>query len=144
MATFSVSLCDLALVGTDDCVDIFDSHVPLTCKSPENRIGTLLKHGFCPGGVSRFESSANPTNGVSLREPGARRNSKDRRTQIPESVQCSVSFNTRKGTLRGMHYQAAPFAETQSCSLHAGRDLRCRARLASALADIQAVDRRRS
>jgi dTDP-4-dehydrorhamnose 3,5-epimerase len=28
-------------------------------------------------------------------------------------VQCSVSFNTRKGTLRGMHYQAAPFPETK-------------------------------
>jgi len=25
----------------------------------------------------------------------------------------SVSFNRRKGTLRGMHYQAAPFAETK-------------------------------
>jgi dTDP-4-dehydrorhamnose 3,5-epimerase len=25
----------------------------------------------------------------------------------------SVSFNLRKGTLRGMHYQAAPFAETK-------------------------------
>lgn len=28
-------------------------------------------------------------------------------------AQCSVSFNTRKGTLRGMHYQAAPFPETK-------------------------------
>jgi dTDP-4-dehydrorhamnose 3,5-epimerase len=26
-------------------------------------------------------------------------------------VQCSVSFNRRKGTLRGMHYQVAPFEE---------------------------------
>lgn len=26
-------------------------------------------------------------------------------------AQCSVSFNTRKGTLRGMHYQEAPYAE---------------------------------
>jgi dTDP-4-dehydrorhamnose 3,5-epimerase len=31
----------------------------------------------------------------------------------PKLVQCSVSFNTRKGTLRGMHYQAAPHAETK-------------------------------
>ncbi len=30
------------------------------------------------------------------------------KTQV---VQCNVSFNKRKGTLRGMHYQAAPFAE---------------------------------
>ena len=28
-------------------------------------------------------------------------------------VQCNISFNLRKGTLRGMHYQAAPFAETK-------------------------------
>ncbi len=28
-------------------------------------------------------------------------------------VQCSISFNARKGTLRGMHYQAAPHAETK-------------------------------
>lgn len=26
-------------------------------------------------------------------------------------VQCSTSFNTRQGTLRGLHYQAAPHAE---------------------------------
>ncbi len=28
-------------------------------------------------------------------------------------IQSSISFNARKGTLRGMHYQAAPFAETK-------------------------------
>jgi dTDP-4-dehydrorhamnose 3,5-epimerase len=28
-------------------------------------------------------------------------------------VQCNVSFNTRKGTLRGMHYQAAPYPEAK-------------------------------
>lgn len=28
-------------------------------------------------------------------------------------VQCSVSFNTLKGTLRGIHYQAAPYPETK-------------------------------
>jgi dTDP-4-dehydrorhamnose 3,5-epimerase len=28
-------------------------------------------------------------------------------------VQCSVSFNPRRGTLRGMHYQAPPFAEVK-------------------------------
>lgn len=31
----------------------------------------------------------------------------------PNVVQCNVSFNTRKGTLRGMHYQAAPGAEAK-------------------------------
>jgi len=28
-------------------------------------------------------------------------------------AQCSISFNPHKGTLRGMHYQAAPYAETK-------------------------------
>jgi dTDP-4-dehydrorhamnose 3,5-epimerase len=28
-------------------------------------------------------------------------------------VQCSVSFNARKGTLRGVHYQSAPYSETK-------------------------------
>ncbi len=28
-------------------------------------------------------------------------------------AQCSVSFNRRKGTLRGMHYQVAPFEEVK-------------------------------
>src|SRR5215467_12061805 len=31
----------------------------------------------------------------------------------PKVVQCSVSFNLRKGTLRGMHYQAAPHPEAK-------------------------------
>jgi dTDP-4-dehydrorhamnose 3,5-epimerase len=31
----------------------------------------------------------------------------------PALVQCSISLNTRKGTLRGMHYQVAPFPETK-------------------------------
>lgn len=31
----------------------------------------------------------------------------------PKWVQCNISFNTQKGTLRGMHYQAAPYAETK-------------------------------
>lgn len=31
----------------------------------------------------------------------------------PRISQCSVSFNHRKGTLRGMHYQAAPFEEVK-------------------------------
>ncbi len=28
-------------------------------------------------------------------------------------VQCSLSYNVRKGTLRGIHYQIAPFAEAK-------------------------------
>ena len=28
-------------------------------------------------------------------------------------MQCNVSFNAKKGTLRGMHYQDAPYAEAK-------------------------------
>jgi len=31
----------------------------------------------------------------------------------PRIVQCSVSFNERKGTLRGLHYQDEPFPEAK-------------------------------
>jgi dTDP-4-dehydrorhamnose 3,5-epimerase len=31
----------------------------------------------------------------------------------PRLVQCNLSFNRHKGTLRGMHYQQAPFAEAK-------------------------------
>jgi dTDP-4-dehydrorhamnose 3,5-epimerase len=31
----------------------------------------------------------------------------------PRLVQCSLSFNRRKGTLRGIHYQIAPYEETK-------------------------------
>jgi dTDP-4-dehydrorhamnose 3,5-epimerase len=31
----------------------------------------------------------------------------------PEIAQCNISFNVRKGTLRGMHYQIAPFEEAK-------------------------------
>ena len=43
----------------------------------------------------------------------------------PKQVQCSVSLNTRKGTLRGMHYQIAPFPETKvvRCTLGAIYDV---------------------
>jgi dTDP-4-dehydrorhamnose 3,5-epimerase len=31
----------------------------------------------------------------------------------PRIAQCSTSYNRRRGTLRGMHYQLAPFAEAK-------------------------------
>lgn len=31
----------------------------------------------------------------------------------PRLVQCNISFNSRKGTLRGMHFQIAPHAEAK-------------------------------
>jgi dTDP-4-dehydrorhamnose 3,5-epimerase len=32
---------------------------------------------------------------------------------VSEAVQANISFNRKKGTLRGMHYQAAPHEETK-------------------------------
>jgi dTDP-4-dehydrorhamnose 3,5-epimerase len=37
----------------------------------------------------------------------------DRRGLTGRLVQCSISFNRRRGTLRGMHYQAAPHEEAK-------------------------------
>ena len=31
----------------------------------------------------------------------------------PRIVQCNISFNVKRGTLRGMHYQAAPYEEAK-------------------------------
>ena len=31
----------------------------------------------------------------------------------PNVAQCNISFNSKKGTLRGMHYQAEPYAEVK-------------------------------
>jgi dTDP-4-dehydrorhamnose 3,5-epimerase len=38
----------------------------------------------------------------------------------PRLVQCSVSFNTQAGTLRGLHYQAAPHEEVKVVRCTAG------------------------
>jgi dTDP-4-dehydrorhamnose 3,5-epimerase len=39
----------------------------------------------------------------------------------PDVVQCSISFNKRKGTLRGMHFQAPPHEEAKLVRCTAGR-----------------------
>ena len=39
----------------------------------------------------------------------------------PGLVQCSTSFNARRGTLRGLHYQGAPHAETKLVRCTMGR-----------------------
>jgi len=38
----------------------------------------------------------------------------------PHLMQCSISYNECKGTLRGMHYQADPFAEAKVVRCSAG------------------------
>lgn len=37
-----------------------------------------------------------------------------------EFVQCSISFNNKKGTLRGMHYQTAPYQEVKLVNCTSG------------------------
>ena len=39
----------------------------------------------------------------------------------PEIAQCSLSFNPRRGTLRGLHYQAAPCGEDKLVRCTRGR-----------------------
>lgn len=39
----------------------------------------------------------------------------------PSLSQCSISFNTRRGTLRGMHFQRAPFEESKVVRCTRGR-----------------------
>lgn len=43
----------------------------------------------------------------------------------PALAQCNISFNRRKGTLRGMHYQAAPHGEAKlvRCTMGAMLDV---------------------
>ncbi len=38
----------------------------------------------------------------------------------PNLVQCNISFNQKKGTVRGMHYQTAPHAEVKLVRCTAG------------------------
>ena len=40
---------------------------------------------------------------------------------VPEIVQSNISFNKKRGTVRGMHYQAAPFEETKLVRCTRGR-----------------------
>src|SRR5512141_1744546 len=39
----------------------------------------------------------------------------------PRLVQCNVSFNKKRGTLRGMHYQVEPFPEAKLVRCTMGR-----------------------
>lgn len=44
----------------------------------------------------------------------------EKRGLNPDMVQCNISFNKSKGTLRGLHYQAAPDAEAKLVRCTAG------------------------
>ena len=39
----------------------------------------------------------------------------------PKLVQCNISFNKKKGTLRGLHYQSTPFQEAKLIRCTKGR-----------------------
>jgi dTDP-4-dehydrorhamnose 3,5-epimerase len=43
----------------------------------------------------------------------------------PDLVQCNISFNLRRGTVRGMHYQSGPFPEAKlvRCTMGAVYDV---------------------
>jgi len=51
----------------------------------------------------------------------------------PRLVQCNISFNKKRGTLRGMHYQVAPFPEAKlvRCTMGAIYDVIIDMRLGS-------------
>ena len=59
-------------------------------------------------------------------------------------VQSSVSFNARRGTLRGLHYQAPPKPEGKARALHARRHPRCRRRFAVLVGHLSPMDLRRA
>ena len=40
---------------------------------------------------------------------------------VPDATQANIGFSTRAGTLRGMHFQAEPFAEVKIVRCTAGR-----------------------
>ena len=44
----------------------------------------------------------------------------------PKIVQCNLSYNKNKGTLRGMHFQRAPKQETKTVRWVTGRNYGCR------------------
>ena len=68
----------------------------------------------------------------------------------PELFECAISFNHRSGTLRGLHYQIAPFEETKLVRCTAGAiydvivDLRSDSRTCGAWQafDLSATNRR--
>ena len=61
----------------------------------------------------------------------------------PSFVQCNISWNRRAGTVRGMHYQAPPAAESKLVRCTRGADLRRGRRSATRLAGLPDPCRRR-
>ena len=39
---------------------------------------------------------------------------------VPQTAQCNISYNNKKATVRGMHYQVAPYQETKLVRCTAG------------------------
>ena len=46
-----------------------------------------------------------------------------KRKLIENFVQCSISYNKKKGTIRGMHFQLPPYEETKIVSCVRGKIL---------------------
>ncbi len=71
--------------------------------------GRLHHRAGAPRGRARASSPA-PGVGASSGRAGSN----------PDIAQCSISFNKRRGTLRGLHYQAAPHPEAKLVRCTAG------------------------
>ena len=55
----------------------------------------------------------------------------------PVIAQCNISFNEKKGTLRGIHFQAEPHPEDKLVRCTRGENLRCGGGSEAGIADIQ-------
>ena len=75
-------------------------------------------------GPSSSSSSRWPTSAASSPAPPARASSPPPGSRAG-SLQTSLSFNPRRGTLRGLHYQAAPHAEAKLVRCVRGRSTTC-------------------
>ena len=62
----------------------------------------------------------------------------------PVIAQANIGFNRRKGTLRGMHFQFPPAAETKLVRAQPRRDPRHHRRPAARVADVPAARQRSS
>ena len=81
-------------------------------------------------GAFVIELERTPTSAASSPAPGAPASSPTTGS-APRLAQCNISFNAHRGTLRGMHYQAAPHEEAKLVALHG------RARSTTSIVDLR-------
>src|ERR1700730_12277659 len=88
-------------------------------------MGRPLRRALAPDQGDRVIFSAAPLDGAWTIEPTPLEDERGSFTRTfdaeawsehgldPSVAQCSVSFNARRGTLRGLHYQASPYGEAK-------------------------------